>query len=95
MGGAVRLTRVAAGRQASEHRARAMWVNMLLCARWKVTHVFSLLRTFCYLTDRKQSPPSMGASNTVLVIFGELARSSFAQTGSRSLAAEKSGFCGI
>ena len=42
----VRLTRVAAGGQASEHRARAMWVNMLLCARWKVTHLFSLLRTF-------------------------------------------------
>ena len=33
MGRAVRLTRAAAGGQASEHRARAMWVNMLLCAR--------------------------------------------------------------
>ena len=43
---AARLTRVAAGGQASEHRARAMWVNMLLCARWKVTHLFWLLRTF-------------------------------------------------
>ena len=43
---AVRQTRVATGGQASEHRARATWVNMLLCARWKVTHLFSLLRTF-------------------------------------------------
>ena len=46
MGRAVRQTRVATGGQASEHRARATWVNMLLCARWKVTHLFSLLRTF-------------------------------------------------
>ena len=46
MGRAVRLTRVAAGGQASEHRARAMWVNMLLCARWKVTDLFLLLRNF-------------------------------------------------
>jgi hypothetical protein len=44
MRSAVRQTRVATGGQASEHRARAAWVNMLLCARWKVTHLFSLLR---------------------------------------------------
>ena len=49
MGRAVRLTRVAAGGQASVHWARAMWVNMLLCARWKVTHLFALLRTFLYV----------------------------------------------
>ena len=46
MGRAVRQTRVPTGGQASEHRARAMWVNMLLCVRWKVTHLLSLLRTF-------------------------------------------------
>ena len=41
---AVRQTRVAAGGQASEHRARATWVNMLLCACWRVTHLFLSLR---------------------------------------------------
>ena len=43
---AVRQTRVAAGGQASEHQARATWVNMLLCARWRVTHLFLSLRIF-------------------------------------------------
>jgi hypothetical protein len=37
---------VAAGGQASEHQARATWVNMLLCARWRVTHLFLSLRNF-------------------------------------------------
>ena len=44
MSRAVRQTRVAAGGQASEHQARATWVNMLLCARWRVTHLFLSLR---------------------------------------------------
>ena len=43
---AVRQTRVATGGQASEHRARATWVNMLLCARWEVTDLFLSLRTY-------------------------------------------------
>ena len=30
----VRLARVTTWGEASEHRARATWVNMLLCARW-------------------------------------------------------------
>ena len=47
----MRQTRVATGGQASEHRARATWVDMLLCARWKVTHLFSLLRTFFVYWD--------------------------------------------
>ena len=34
------------GGQTSGHRAHASWVNMLLCARWKVTHLFSLLGIF-------------------------------------------------
>ena len=46
MSRAVRQTRVAAGGQASEHQARATWVNMLLCARWRVTHLFLSLRNF-------------------------------------------------
>ena len=46
MSRAVRQTRVAAGGQASEHRARATWANMLLCACWRVTHLFLLLRNF-------------------------------------------------
>ena len=46
MRSAVRQTRVATGGQASEHRARATWVNMLLCARWGVTDLFLSLRTF-------------------------------------------------
>ena len=42
----VRLTRVATGGQASEHRARAMRVDMLLCARWKVTHLLFVAADF-------------------------------------------------
>ena len=33
--------------KASEHRARATLVNILLCARWEVTDFFLSLRTFC------------------------------------------------
>ena len=43
---AVRQTRVAAGGQESEHRARATWVNMLLCACWRVTHLLLSLPFF-------------------------------------------------
>jgi hypothetical protein len=60
---AVRLTRVAAGGQASEHQARAMWVNMLLRARWKVTHLFSLLRTFVQLRALTPKPSRQGRKN--------------------------------
>ena len=50
--GGVRVVRLTRGwlqgrGQASEHRARAMWVNMLLCARWEVTDLYFSLRTFC------------------------------------------------
>ena len=41
---AVRQTRVATWREAPEHRARATWANMLLCARWEATDLFLLLR---------------------------------------------------
>ena len=51
---AVRQTRVATGGQAPEHQARATWVNMLLCARWRVTHLFWLLRiSFIHDTHNK------------------------------------------
>ena len=53
MSRAVRQTRVATGGQASEHQARATWVNMLLCARWRVTHLFLSLRNFHIPHDRK------------------------------------------
>ena len=43
---AVRLARVATWGKASEHRARAVWVNMLLCARWETTDLYLSLRTF-------------------------------------------------
>ena len=41
---AVRQTRVDTWREASEHRARATWASMLLCARSKVTDLFLLSR---------------------------------------------------
>ena len=37
---AVRLAMVTTWGKASEHRARAAWVNMLLCARWEATDLF-------------------------------------------------------
>ena len=46
MRGAVRLARVTSWGEASEHRACATWVNMLLCARWEATDHFLSLRTF-------------------------------------------------
>ena len=48
---AVRQIRVATGGQASEHWARATWVNMLLCARWEVTDLFLSLRNFFHVSS--------------------------------------------
>ena len=48
MGRAVRQTRVATWREASEHQARATWASMLLCARWEATDLFLLLRNFAF-----------------------------------------------
>ena len=42
----MRLARVAIWGKASEHRARATWVNMLLCARWEAMDLFLSLRIF-------------------------------------------------
>ena len=66
MSRAVRQTRVATGGQASEHQARATWVNMLLCARWRVTHLFLSLRNF-------RPPPS--DTNEIGKWSGSLAQS--------------------
>ena len=40
----VRLGSVATCGRAARHWTRAIWVEMRLCARWGVTHLFSLLR---------------------------------------------------
>ena len=43
-----RLGGVAAGGlgRAAGHCTRVIWVEVRLCARWRVTHLFLLLRTF-------------------------------------------------
>ena len=51
-----RLGSVATGGRAAGYRTHAIWVGMRLCARWEVTHLFSLLRTFfAFLIYKKRA----------------------------------------
>ena len=47
-----RLVRMAERAQAAGHGARVILASVLLCACWRVTHFFSLLRTFLELASK-------------------------------------------